>query len=153
MCSVLLNTPVTVMSDRQPATQGQRAPPRPQQQQQNRNNKFSARPSLPSKDPSREDLELAQQLVGHAQGRHDNTQMQVEQSNTDSPSPYGSQITGERTVSSEQRRHSTPDSPSSADGDFRDNSYAPAQSDSVPSGQVCRYVHQPINSSEYTNGQ
>ncbi|RDW80615.1 hypothetical protein BP5796_05313 [Coleophoma crateriformis] len=93
------------------------------------------RTSLPSQDPSKTDLELAEQLLGHAQGRPGNPSSQEDRS-TNSPSPsYGLQ-SPRTTVSSTTARHATPGSPS-READHSYDAYAPAQSSAVSNGQVC----------------
>ena len=107
--------------------------------QRRREETFPVLSALLSKEPSKEDLELAQHLVGHSQGLRDTQPNQSEQ-NMDSPipsqelrGPESSPLTGQEasrsaSVEREQRESS--------------QSYAPvvSQSESVPSGQVCRYV-------------
>jgi hypothetical protein len=104
--------------------------------QRRREETFTVRSALPSKEPSREDLELAQHLLGHSQGIRDYQPNQSEK-NMDSPSPQefqgpqsSSSVGQEAPRSASVEREQRESSPS----------YAPVlpQSESVPSGQVCR---------------
>ncbi len=103
--------------------------------QQRREETYPVRTALPSKDPSKEEIELAQQLLGHAQGviKHPPSQH-----SGDSPSPRYEQRPSSTSPSADRMRHQTPGS-TSEDSSQREQSYAPiAQSDTTSSGQVCR---------------
>jgi hypothetical protein len=92
---------------------------------------------------SKEDLELAHQLVGHAQGLR-NPPTQESQTLGDSPSTqYESETSIARTPPSDRMGQPFPRSPSVDQGQVENvDTYAPPipQSDSIPSGQVCRSV-------------
>jgi len=108
---------------------------------QRRRETFPVRSALPSREPSKEDMELAQSLVGHAQGSRTSLAPQNQQNIRGSPSP-AREVQSQTSTSpaSEQMCQVTP-GPTSAERNQQDRSYAPAsssQSDSVPSGQVCR---------------
>jgi len=92
-----------------------------------REDPFSMRPT-----PSKEELELAQHLVGHSQGQRNGLQRQNDIPNN-SPSPYDYGSPG-MTPGSDRMSQRSP-------GESVD-SYAPVipQSDNIPSGQVCRYA-------------
>lgn len=89
--------------------------------------------------PSREDMELARQLVGHSHGKKDSQPTPNEQK-IDSPSPSQEFRRPEPTLSTTQEAPR----PASLDREEREKSqsYSPvvSQSGPVPSGQVCRYV-------------
>jgi hypothetical protein len=86
---------------------------------------------LPLREPSKEDLELAHQLVGHSKGLRDNHSTQHER-DTEPPSSKPPMHV------LEVARSTSPDH-SQREGS---QSYAPSipSSDAVPSGQVCRYL-------------
>lgn len=93
---------------------------------------------------SKQDIELAQHLVGHSLGMQDGSEIRDEQRTRHSPSPaYEQGIANSRLTPSSDSRHLTPRS-SSQDRSQRENSQFDApiisQSDSIPSGQACRYV-------------
>lgn len=103
--------------------------------QQRREETYPVRTALPSKEPSREEIELAQQLLGHAQGARNHP---PSQHSGDSPSPRYDQRLSSTSPSTDRIRHQTPGS-TSGDSSQREQSYAPiAQSDTTQSGQVCR---------------
>ncbi|KAL2066480.1 hypothetical protein VTL71DRAFT_2551 [Oculimacula yallundae] len=93
---------------------------------------FPLRTSLPARERSKEELELAQQLLGHSQAQRDTS--------GDSPSPrYDSQRPPSTSPSIDRMRQVTPGSVSEEQGQ-REPSYAPSslsQHDAAPSGQVC----------------
>ncbi|CZS88659.1 related to GATA factor SREP [Rhynchosporium agropyri] len=93
---------------------------------------FPLRTSLPARERSREEIELAQQLLGHSQGQRDVS--------GDTPSPrYDSQRPSSMSPSTDRMRQITPGS-ASEEQSQREQSYAPVSStqyDAAPSGQVC----------------
>lgn len=102
--------------------------------QQRREETFPLRTALPARERSREEIELAQQLLGHSQGGRDVS--------GDSPSPrYDAQRPPSTSPSVDRLRQATPGSATEEVG-LREQSFAPmsSQSDTGPSGQVCRYV-------------
>jgi GATA-binding protein len=107
--------------------------------QRRREETFPVRSTLPSREPSRADLELAQHLVGHSQGITSNRPSPNEQV-IDSPSPSQELRHPETTLITAQEAPS----PDSLEREERESSqsYAPvvSQPGSVPSGQVCRYI-------------
>lgn len=91
------------------------------------------RPGLTSREPSKEDIELAESLIGHAQGNRNTTQ-QAGQYPRGSQSPFEERHSPMSTSSTSDQNYDTP-------GSDRDQSYAPLTSfgpGSVPNGQVCR---------------
>lgn len=91
------------------------------------------RPGLTPRELSREDIELAESLVGHAQGNRNNTQ-QAGQYPRGSQSPFEERNSPISSSATSEQNYETP-------GSDRDQSYAPLTSfgpGSVPSGQVCR---------------
>ncbi|KAH9218135.1 hypothetical protein DL95DRAFT_423672 [Leptodontidium sp. 2 PMI_412] len=101
--------------------------------QQRKEETFPLRTALPARERSREEIELAQQLLGHSQGHRDVS--------GDSPSPrYDSQRPTSTSPSTDRLRQVTPGSVSE-ESSQREQSYAPlsssSQSDVAPSGQVC----------------
>lgn len=103
--------------------------------QQRKEETFPLRTALPARERSREEIELAQQLLGHSQGGRDVS--------GDSPSPrYDAQRPPSTSPSVDRLRQATPGSTTDEAGQ-REQSFAPmssSQSDTGPSGQVCRYV-------------
>jgi hypothetical protein len=103
---------------------------------------FPARTTVPSQEPSKEDLELAQHLLGHSRGGKDYSHKQDYQTERDSVSLVQERPSPNSTMSpsAEQVRHDTLRSNSSERGQTESKPYAPGppRSDSVPSGQVCR---------------
>ncbi|KAH8596096.1 hypothetical protein B0O99DRAFT_593936 [Bisporella sp. PMI_857] len=91
---------------------------------------------------SKQDIELAQHLVGHSLGVRNSPQTRNEQSFDSSPSPAYEHESPEsvQTSTSDQLRHLTPRS-SSLERSQRESSQYDVpnipQSDNVPSGQVC----------------
>ena len=138
MSCALGNYPMTGFpSDHLFSDMSNRRSPSPQRR---REETFLVRSVLPSREPSKEDIELAQHLIGHAQG----TIQRVEngQSATNSPSPnYEANSPESSSPSVERLSQITPRS-NSVERQERElsQSYPPvsSQSDSVPSGQVCR---------------
>lgn len=107
--------------------------------QRRREETFPVRTVLPSREPSREDIELAQQLLGHSQAAT-GRESRNEQPTKDSPSPsYEHQRLGSTSPTVDRVRQITPRSEAEQS---HPQSYAPvpSQADSIPSGQVCRYV-------------
>jgi len=104
--------------------------------QRRRQETVAVRSAMSSREPSREDLELAKQLVGQSQGRRSPPSHRSE-SNMDSPSPR--EFQGSESLSSAGQEASN------AEQYEREGSqsYAPPlpASENVPSGQVCRYYH------------
>lgn len=135
MCVVLEQHPVTgFTSDHHLGGMNNRVSP-----QRRREETFPVRSALPSREPSKEDIELAQHLIGHAQGttkRNEN-----EQSTANSPSPNNEANSSESSPSMDRLRQVTPRS-NSLERHERElsQSYPPvsSQSDAVPNGQVCR---------------
>ncbi|TVY88063.1 GATA factor [Lachnellula willkommii] len=134
MCVVLEQNPVTgFMSDHNLGGMNNRISP-----QRRGEETFPVRSALPSREPSKEDIELAQHLIGHAQGttkRNEN-----EQSTANSPSPNNEVNSSESSPSMDRLRQVTPRS-NSLERHERElsQSYPPvsSQSDAVPNGQVC----------------
>lgn len=91
--------------------------------------------------PSREDFELAHQLVGHSQGLRNGQQMQNEIGGSPSPSYERENSEANKTPPSEHMRQPSPRASSleRSQGDNLD-AFAPVipQTDNIPSGQVCR---------------
>ena len=135
MCCELEHYPVTgFMSDHPFGGMSNRRSPSPQRR---REETFPDRSALPSREPSKEDIELAQHLIGHAQGTIQWNEN--EQSAANSPSPNNEANSPKS--SSPRSRQITPRS-NSLERQERElsQSYPPvsSQSDAVPSGQVCR---------------
>ncbi|KAL3427386.1 GATA zinc finger [Phlyctema vagabunda] len=134
MPSIRPNAPVAIMSDHSSGPQSDARQPHHLRQ-----DTLPSRPGPPSQQPSREDLELAEQLLGHAQGRPDIKQNFIQNMGSLSPSPqpnnFHSPGLGASKMSLDPTRDTSPGS--SIDDDQRDAFYPPAQSDSVPSGQIC----------------
>jgi GATA-binding protein, other eukaryote len=136
MSSALGDHPVTgFMSDYRFNAMNDRRPTSPQRRWET----FPARTTLPSREPSKEDIELAEQLLGHSQGARNYKHKQsdgVSDSTSQrheclSPSltmsPSADQVQpGSISIECRQRENSQPYGPESS------------QSDAVPSGQVCR---------------
>lgn len=102
---------------------------------------FPVRAGLPSREPSKEDLELAQHLIGHAQAARVIQTKENGASTADSPSPpYESNSPESSNPSSDRVRQLTPRSSSSERRERElSQSYPPvsSQSDTIASGQVC----------------
>lgn len=141
MCSIVQHPPDVTgfMSDHRFAAMSERT----SSPQRRREEAFPVRSSLPSQEPSEEDIELAQHLLGHSQAIRNNHRKQEEELARDSPSPtYKLQSPSSSMVSAERARQITPRSVST-ERNQRDSFYAPVtspQSDSAPSGQICRYI-------------
>jgi GATA-binding protein, other eukaryote len=138
MCCALHQYPVTdFMSDHPFNTMCDRRSSSPHHR---REDTFPLRTTLPSREPSREDIELARRLLGHSQAARNS-----EQTAKDSPSPtYELQSPGSKSPASERMHQFTPRS-LSVERSQRESSqaYSSATSPpphSVPSGQVCRQV-------------
>jgi len=91
---------------------------------------------------SKQDIELAQHLVGHSRGVQNSSESRDEQRSKQSPSPaYEQEIADSRLTPTSEHRHLTPRS-LSQDRSQRENSQCDApiisQSDNIPSGQACR---------------
>ena len=104
---------------------------------------FSARTAAHTQEPSKEDVELAQHLLGHSQEARDYSHKQDHQTTRDSGPPAQERPSSRSTMSpsGEQVQLVTPRSHSSDRGQAEDSkSYAPGSShpDSILSGQVCR---------------
>jgi hypothetical protein len=141
MCCALRQLPVTdFMSDHPFGGMSERGSSSPHRRMEDT---FSLRQALPPREPSREQIELAQHLLSHSQDSRNNQQKQNSQTVRDSPSPnYELQSPEAGSPSTERMRQLTPRS-NSIERSQRENSqsYAPAassQTDSAPSGQVCR---------------
>jgi len=141
MSCVLQKHPVTgFMSDHHLGSMSNnRRSPSPQRR---REETFPVRSALPSREPSKEDIELAQHLIGHAQGARTVQRNENEQNATNSPSPnYEANSPESSSPSVDRLRQITPRS-NSLERNEREisQSYPPvsSQSDSIPSGQVCR---------------
>ena len=137
MCCALRQYPVTgFMSDHPFSAMSDRGSSSPHSR---REETFPLRTVLPNREPSKEDIELAQRILAQSQAARNN-----QQNAKDSPSPtYELQSAGSKSPSSE-RMHFTPRS-LSVERNHREASqtYSSATSpppQSVPSGQVCRYV-------------
>lgn len=140
MCCALRQLPVTdFMSDHPFGGMSERGSSSPHRRMEDT---FSLRQALPPREPSREQMELAQHLLSHSQDSRNNQQKQNSQTVRDSPSPsYELQSPEARSPSTERMRQLTPRS-NSIERSQRENSqsYAPtasSQTDSAPSGQVC----------------
>lgn len=141
MYSALEKHPVAgSMSDRIFNDMAERRPTSPQRRWET----FPARnTTLPSREPSKEDIELAQHLLGHSQGArsYKRTQDAVPARDSRSPTHEGPSPTLTRSPSAEHAHLGRPGS-SPAESRQREDSqsYAPlpSNSDAVPSGQVCR---------------
>jgi hypothetical protein len=110
--------------------------------QRRREETFPVRSALPSREPSKEDIELAQHLIGHAQGARAVQHNENEQNAKNSPSPnYEANSPDSSSPSVDRLRQITPRS-NSLERNEREvsQSYPPvsSQSDAIPSGQVCR---------------
>jgi GATA-binding protein len=103
-----------------------------------REDTFPLRTTLPSREPSKEDIELAQHLLGHSQAARNSGQTAK-----DSPSPtYELQSPGSKSPASERMHQFTPRSLSMERGQ-RESSQAYLSAttpppNAIPSGQVCR---------------
>lgn len=107
-----------------------------------RDERFPNRSALPSREPSKEDMEFAQHLLGHSQGARNSEQQRQPQRAADSPSPASDRYSPVASLSAQRMGQITPRS-ASTEGNQREQSqpYAPMtslHSDAVPSGQVCR---------------
>ncbi|PMD62857.1 uncharacterized protein K444DRAFT_642020 [Hyaloscypha bicolor E] len=105
---------------------------------QRREDTFPLRTTLPSREPSKEDIELAQRLIGHSQAARNN-----EQTAKDSPSPtHELQSPGSKSPSSDRMHQFTPRS-LSVERSQRETSQtyssatSPPPPHTVPSGQIC----------------
>jgi len=137
MCCALRQYPVTgFMSDHPFSAMSDRGSSSPHPR---RDDTFPLRTALPSREPSKEDIELAQRILSQSQAARNN-----KQTAKDSPSPtYELQSPGSKSPSSERIHQFTPRSLS-----VEQNHREPSQTysatspppQSVPSGQVCRYV-------------
>lgn len=140
MCSEVRQYPVADFVSKHPF--GCMAGSDPSLPQRRRDEAFPVRSALPSREPSKEDLELAQHLVGHSQGIRDNQQTQS-QRNMDGPSPLKDFHGPESSSSTERQTYQGVRRSASVEREHRESPqpYVPAvpQSESVPSGQVCRY--------------
>ncbi|KAF4635673.1 hypothetical protein G7Y89_g2438 [Cudoniella acicularis] len=112
--------------------------------QRRREETFPVRSALPSRNPSKEAVEIAQHLIGHSQGAQNVSQAQSEKSARTSPSPSYDAQTPESLSQSAERLHQVAPRSSSLDRLQQEQSRAYAtnatdatQSDPVPSGQVC----------------
>ncbi len=143
MCCALPQYPVTgFMSDHPFGIMSERGSSSPHLR---REDPFHLRTTLPSREPSREDIELAQQLLGHSHVARNSQQKKNKGSAKDSPSPtYELQGRRSKSPSSERVDQFTPRS-LSVERSQREPSqpYSTVTSpppESIPSGQVCRYV-------------
>ena len=103
---------------------------------------FPIQSVLRSKDPSKEDIELAQHLLGHSKGIRNSALQREERQATDSPSP-ASERQSPATAPSGQHMGQTATRSTLRERSQREQSqsYAPMMSphsDAIPSGQVCR---------------
>jgi len=112
--------------------------------QQRRQESFPVpvRAAIVSREPSKADIGLAQHLAGHSRGVRDTRQNQKAQDVSSSPTYELQNQDPNLTPPSERMRQLTPRS-ASLERMQRESSqaYAPvisSQSDSIPSGQVCR---------------
>ena len=139
MCAVVHQLPaIGFKSDHPCNIMDERREPSPQRRKQDT---LPMRPGLSSGEPSKDDMELAQNLDGHAQGTRDNEQ-QPGQYPRGSHSPLREMSSPMSTSSTSDQNYDTP-------GSDREQIYAPVTSfgpDSVPSGQVCRWVKMVIAS-------
>lgn len=136
MCCALRQYPVTdFMSDHPFSTMCDRGSSSPHHRSEDT---FSMRTALPNREPSREDIELAQRILAHSQSARNH-----EQTAKDSPSPtYELQSRGSKSPASDRMHQFTPRS-LSVERSRRETSqaYSAATSpppQSTPSGQVCR---------------
>ena len=111
---------------------------------QQRKETFPVRTLLPSREPSKEDLELAQHLIGHAQGIRGDPISQEGQSSRSTPSPAYDISTPTSTSPYVKRLQEIASRSSSLERSQQDQDQTyqhraqSVQSDSVPAGQVCR---------------
>ncbi|CZR64976.1 related to GATA factor SREP [Phialocephala subalpina] len=134
MYCALRRLPVTdFMSDHSFGSMSDRGSSSPQRR---REEIFPLRTALPSREPSREDVELAQQIIARAQAASSRDASRNDQSSRDSTSPSSEH---QRPVSTsptlDRARQITPRS----EGE-QSQSYAPVTSQldaAIPSGQVC----------------
>lgn len=136
MCCTLRKFPVTdFMSDHPYGGMSDRGSSSPQRRVET----FPLRTALPSREPSREDIELARRILSQAQAAATNNETsRNEQPVRSSQSPSNDQQRpGSSSPNLDRARQITPRS----EGE-KSQSYAPvtSQPDAVPSGQVCRYV-------------
>ena len=142
MCCALHQYPVTdFMSDHPFSIMTDRGSSSPHLR---REEALTLRTALPDREPSKEEIELAQRILSHAQAIGNNQQRQTEQTASDSPSPaYELQSRGSRSPSTE-RHQFTPRSASEDRGQRElSQPFSSATSpppNSIPSGQVCRFV-------------
>lgn len=136
MCCALRQYPVTgFMSDHPFSAMCDRGSSPHQRREEN----FPLRTALPSRESSKEDIELAQRLIGHSQVARTNEQTAKD----DSPSPtYELQSPGSKSPSSDRMHQFTPRSlsveRSQRESSQTYSSATPPPPHSVPSGQVCR---------------
>lgn len=111
-----------------------------QSPQRRKEETFPVRSAMPSREPSKEDLELAQHLIGHAQGAIQRNEKEERVLNTPSPN-YEGNSPESSSASVDHLRQITPRSNSLERQEQElSQSYPPvsSQSDAVPNGQVCR---------------
>jgi GATA-binding protein len=140
MCCALRQYPVTdFMSDHPFSIMSERG----SSPHLRREDAFPLRTTLPNREPSKENIELAQHLLGHSKVAIDSQQKQNEESAKDSPSPtYELQSRGSKSPSTERMQRFTPRS-LSVERSQRETSQAYSSvtsppPESIPSGQVCR---------------
>jgi GATA-binding protein len=140
MCCALHQHPVTdFMSDHPFSVMNDRRSSSPHQR---REDVFHLRTTLPSKESSKEDTELAQRLLGHSQAAGNKQQNQNEQTAKDSPSPTY-ELQSARSKSPSERMHQFTPRSLSVERSQREpsqscSSVTSPPPDSTPSGQVCR---------------
>jgi hypothetical protein len=141
MCCALRQYPVTdFMSDHPFSIMSDRGSSSPHLR---REDAFPLRATLPNSEPSKDDIELAQHLLGHSQATRNSQQKQNEESARDSPSPtYELQSRESKSPSAERLHQFTPRS-LSVERSQREpsQSYSSVTSpppESISSGQVCR---------------
>jgi hypothetical protein len=128
-------------SDHSPHTMSNKNSATPQR----RKDTFPVRTVLPSREPSKEDLELAQHLIGHAQGIRGDPIAQDGESSRSTPSPACDASTPGSASPSVQRLREIASRSSSLERSQQDPTQShqraqSIQSDAVPAGQVCRSV-------------
>lgn len=138
MCCALRQLPVIdFMSDHRFSIMSNRGSSSPQWRRED----FPIQTALPSREPSRAEVELSQHILSHSQQRN-NQQQANDQTTKDSPSPsYELRSPGSTSPSAERMRQITPRSSSVERNQieqYQAFSTASSQADAGPTGQVCR---------------
>jgi hypothetical protein len=137
MCCALRHLPVTdFLSDHPFSSMTDRGP----SPHRRRDDTYPLRTALPSRDPAKDDHRSPPESSILSQAR----ERQIEPSTRTTPSPAHEQPTaGSISPSAERMRHITPRAVSTEPNRNQAQSHpqiSSAQSEAIPTGQVCRYV-------------